>query len=171
MKDICDKLDNILLAALPNDGIRFFGLSQPVSKGDQTHPVTIQDDLQVSIDQKYDAICFHRLNGDASFAEDEEESFGRDTGRVRVQPMRTFIAHKKEKGEEWIDTFLNNFPNSLDIQSNGVNVYDFVDLENGNLRTDQLAIYNQEFGDNSYEKHVIPWNIYALDYDVQFIKC
>jgi len=171
LKDICDKLDNILLAALPNDGIRFFGLSQPVKKGDQVHPVTIEDNEQVSIDQKYDAIVFHRLNGDATWAEVEEEAFGRDTGRVRVQPMRTFIAHKFEKGEEWIDYFLNNFPNGLSIDVNGVDTYDFIDLVNGTLKTNQEAIYNEEFGENSYEKHTIPWNIYALDYDIQFIRC
>ena len=172
MKEICDKLDEVLLTALPNEGIRFFGLSQLVLKEAQPHPVTIQDNKQVSIDDKYNAICFHRLNGNASFSESEEQDFGRSTGRKRVQPMRTFIAHKVEKGEEWIDTFLNEIPESLDIEDgSGLDLYEFVDITNIVVDTDQVGIYETEFGEGGYEKHRISWNIYALEYDIEFIRC
>lgn len=172
MKEICDKLDEILLAALPNEGIRFFGLCQPVLKNDQTHPVTIEDNKQVSLDDKYKAICFHRLNGTADIPESEEQDFGRSTGRKRSQPMRLFIAHKVIMGEEWIDTFWKEIPETLDVEDgSGLDIYEFVDITNLSLDTNQVEIYNTEFGDNNYEKHRIPWNIYAIEYNVEFIRC
>lgn len=172
MKEICDKLDSELLAALPNEGIRFFGLSQLVTKSDQPHPVTIEDNKQVSIDDKYNAICYHRLNGTASFGESEEQDFGRSTGRKRVQPMRTVVAHKVHLGEEWIDTFLNEIPESLDVEDGGgLDLYEFVDITGLTLVVDQEGIYAQEFGEGGYEKHRIPWNIYAVEYNIEFIRC
>lgn len=173
MKDICDKLDSVLLGALPSEGIRFFGLSQLVLKNDQPHPATVQDNIQVSIDDKYNAICFHRLNGQGQFVESEEQDFGRSTGRKRVQPMRTFIAHKVTMGEEWIDTFLNEIPESLDVEDgSGLDLYEFVDITNIAVDTDQVGIYETEFGSTGgYEKHRIPWNIYAIEYDIEFIRC
>lgn len=172
MKDIVDNLDETLLGLMPNDGIQFNGLCQQVIKGEQVHPVTIEDKKQVAINDNWDVITFHRLNGDASFPEGKEQDFGRSTGRKRVQPMRMFIAHKVNKGEEWIDTFTNNFPLHLTISdTSGVLTYEFVELTNLALGVDQVAIYQEEFGENSYENHIQDWNIYALFYDVEFIKC
>lgn len=172
MKEICDNLDAILLGALPSEGIRFFGLSQLVTKSDQPHPVTIEDNKQVSIDDKYNAICFHRLNGQSSFAESEEQDFGRSTGRKRVQPMRTVLAHKVTMGEEWLDIFLNEIPESLDVEDgSGLDLYEFVDITGISVDTDQEGIYETEFGAGGYEKHRIPWNIYAIEYNIEFIRC
>lgn len=162
----------MLLAALPNEGIRFFGLSQLVLKKDQPHPTTIYDNQQVSIDDKYNAICFHRLNGTSDIAESEEQDFGRSTGRKRSQPMRLVIAHKVTMGEEWIDTFWKEIPETLDVEDGGgLDIYEFVDITNLSMDTNQVEIYNTEFGDSGYEKHRIPWNIYAIEYNVEFIKC
>lgn len=174
MKDICDKLDATLLGLFPNDGIKFNGLCQQVLKGNQTHPVTIEDNKQVSIQDNWDVICFHRLNGQANFlpSDEEEQDFGRSSGRVFSQPMRTVIAHKVTKGEEWIYTFAQAWPEELRItDSAGVKLYEFVDVDDINLDTDQETIYNTEWGENSYEKHRIPWNIYAIEYNIDFKRC
>lgn len=172
MMDICNRIDEILLGLMPGDGIRFHGLCQPVIKGNQTHPVTVLDKKQVSIDSRWDAICFHRLNGTASITPSDEQDFGRSLGRKRVQPMRTFIAHKVNKGEEWIDTFINNIPAHISlVDVNNSPLYEFIDIGELSLLTDQVSIYNEEFGDNNYEKHIQNWNVYALEYSVEFIRC
>lgn len=176
MKDICDHLDRVLLDLFPNDGIKFNGLCQMVSKVDQVHPVTIEDNKQVSIDDKWDVIMFHRLNGQGNFigsdGTDEDQGFGRTTRRAFSQPMRTIIAHKVNKGEEWIYDFLEQWPEEINVKdSAGINIYDFVDFEDLNIDTDQESIYINEWGNNSYEKHRIPWNIYALEYNVEFKRC
>jgi hypothetical protein len=167
MTDIINKLDETLLGLMPNDGIRFFGLCQQVVKGEQTHPVTIDERKQVSIQDNWDVICFHRRLGTASIEPSDEQDFGRSIGRKVAQNMRTFVAHKVDKGEEWIYDFANNMPVHVDIAG----VYEFVDIGGLTLNTDQVAIYNEEFGENSYEKHIQDWNIYALEYAIEFIRC
>lgn len=170
MKDICNKLDAILLSSFPNDGIEFNGLCQLVTKTTQTHPATIPDNKQVSIDQKFDVVTYHRIINDAIFNENEEQDFGRSTGRTLVQPMIMVVASKAKKGEEWIYGFMQGFPES--IETDGLSeTYDFIDIKNMALEVDHEGIYNREFGDGDYEKHRIPWNLYAIRYDVTFQRC
>lgn len=172
MKEICDALDKYLIEGFPSDGIHFEGLCQLVNKGDQAHPVTIYDNKQVSIQGNWDVLCYHRVNGKADFVESDEQDFGRSTGRKVVQPMRTVVAHKVKKGEEWIYDFLNGWPESLDVEDGGgLDLYEFVDIIEMGLDIDQEGIYNTEFGGGDYEKHRIPWNIYAIEYNIQFIRC
>lgn len=170
MKEICSKLDAVLLSSFPNDGIEFNGLCQLVTKSNQPHPVTIQDNEQVSIDDKFDAVAYHRIFSDASDEIDEELAFGRSTGRKIVQPMIMIVAAKAKKGEEFIYGLMNGFPES--IEATGLNEeYEFIDIDNMALEVDHEGIYNREFGDGDYEKHRIPWNLYGIRYDVTFQRC
>lgn len=165
MKLIMDQLDSDMLGLLPNEGIRFFGLAQLVTKDDQPNPVTIEDNKQIAINDRYEAIVYHRiLNGSLAPAEDRQ--FGTKLGRKMIQNMRTIVAYKAGKGEEWIQTFCNNFPEEVNVSG-----YDFIDIPDLSLIADQVAVYNAEFGINNYEKHIQDWNIYALEYSVEFIKC
>jgi len=172
LKDICDQLDKVLIGEFPSDGIHFEGLCRLVTKSNQPHPVTVQDNKQVSIQDNWDILCYHRLNGQASFEESDEQDFGRSTGRKMIQPVRTVIAHKIKKGEEWIYDFCNGWPESLDVEDgSGLDLYEFVDITSMALNVDQEGIYIQEFGESGYEKHRIPWNIYAIEYNIEFIRC
>ena len=71
-----------------------------------------------------------------------------------------------EKGEDWIYTFCQSIPEKLVIEN-----YEFIDINEINLIIDQEATYIAEFGNNSYEKHIKTWNVYALEYGVEFLKC
>lgn len=170
MKEICSKLDSLLLASFPNDGIEFNGFCQLVTKTNQPHPTTIPDNEQVSIDDEFNVIAYHRLNGDALFQESEEQDFGRSTGRTITQPMIMIVASKAKKGEEWIYGFMKGFPES--IEADDLNdTYQFIDIDNMALEVDHEGIYNREFGEGDYEKHRIPWNLYGIQYDVTFQRC
>jgi hypothetical protein len=170
LKEICDKLDDALLESFPNDGIKFAGLCQLVTKTNQPHPVTIEDNKQISIDDKWSVIAYHRLNGDAGFDQSDEQDFGRSTGRKLIQPMIMVVATKKEKGEEWIYGFMQEFPESLNDSSLS-ETYEFIDIDSMSLEVDHEGIYNREFGEGNYEKHRIPWNLWGIKYDVSFIRC
>lgn len=164
-------MDDFLTTAI-SDEVLYHGLCQLINKGDQPHPITIEGNQQVAIDQKWDALCYHRLDGEATNDPDEEQSFGRSMRRVFIQPMRMVVAHKVDKGEHWIYDFAQAFPESLEIEDDdGNQVYELIDIDNMSIITDQEAIYTQEFGSGDYEKHRIPWNIYAIQYQVRFIKC
>lgn len=172
MKEICDELDKVLIGVFPSDGLHLSGLCQLVIKGTQVHPVTVEDNKQVSISDNWDVLCYHRLNGKADYPESDEQDFGRSTGRKVIQPMRTVIAHKVKKGEEWIYDFLKGWPESLDVEDGeGLDLYEFVDITGMGLEVDQEGIYTVEFGGGDYEKHRIPWNIYAIEYNIEFIRC
>lgn len=165
MTDILGKLDETMLGLFPNDGIQFNGLCDLLKKQDQVHPVTIDDRKQVSINDRWDVIHYHRLEG-ASFASGELQQFGRSTGRQLTQNIRTIVCAKAKKGEDWIYTFVQSIPESLTLTN-----YEFIDINDINIIIDQEATYIAEFGNNSYEKHIQTWNIYALEYGVEFLKC
>lgn len=165
MTDILTNLDETMLGIFPNEGIKFFGLCQQVKKNDQVHPVTIEEKKQVSIIDRWNAIVFHRLEN-IGFSEDELQQFGRSSGRKLVQNVRTIVAVKAKKGEDWIYEFTQNIPEKVTLAD-----YEFIDINDINITIDQEAVYNAEFGENSYEKHIQDWNIYALEYGIEFLKC
>jgi hypothetical protein len=76
------------------------------------------------------------------------------------------IALKHSLGEEFIFEFINEIPDKISITG-----YKFVHLQPGTLIADHEAVYNQEYGQSSYDKHRISWNIFALEYDIDFMLC
>lgn len=165
MTDILTKLDDTLLGIFPNEGIKFFGLCDLVIKSDQVHPVTIEGKEQVAINDRWDAIVFHRL-GSGTFNPSDEQAFGRKTGKKLSQQVRTVVCVKAKKGEDWIFTFTEAIPETLTVVD-----YEFINIEEINLITDQVSVHNTEFGETNYEKHIQTWNIYALEYAIEFDKC
>lgn len=166
MIDIINKLDETMLGLFPNEGIRFEGLCDQVIKGDQVHPVTIDERRQVSINDRWGGLVFHRLLN-SSLDPSDEQSFGRKTGKKFNQVLRTVIAVKAKKGEGFIIDFAQAIPETLTI----ADTYEFINIESINLNMDQLSVHNTEFGETNYEKHVQTWNIAALEYEIEFIKC
>jgi len=124
-----------------NVNMKAYGLCIPVVKGTQVHPVRVEDSKQVAIDDKWD--------------------------------VRTVVITKKKLGFDWIETFIRKIPQFLKC-AEILTEYKFVNLtEPMQINPDQDAIYNAEFGPagDQYEKHRIPYIIYALEYGADFIKC
>lgn len=165
MTDILTKLDETMLGLFPSDGIQFKGICDLVTKGDQVHPVTIEDKKQVSLNDKWECLIYHRILS-ANLAPSDEQSFGRRTGKKLTQQVRTIVAVKAKKGENWVDIYTQSIPETL-----SVDLYEFINIEEIALIKDQLAVHNAEFGDTSYEKHIQTWNISALEYDIEYLKC
>lgn len=171
MKDITDNIDTQVQTNLSTPNFKFWGLAELIEKGKQVQPVTI-DKLgnpvrtQIAIDDRFDGIVYHRMLNSSSI--DSPESFG---ANIQIQfnvRLRTVLAYKVSKFAEefWID-FTEAIPKKLTITD-----YDFINVaENMSVIKDQKAIYQEEFGGGDYEKHIIPWNILAIEYDVQFVKC
>ena len=170
MKAIIDEIDRQLLTL--NVNMKAYGLCIPVVKGTQVHPVRVEDSKQVAIDDKWDVQYFHRLLP-GTVTEDEEFSFGARYERRHVQMIRTVVITKKKLGFDWIETFIRKIPQFLKC-AEILTEYKFVNLtEPMQINPDQDAIYNAEFGPagDQYEKHRIPYIIYALEYGADFIKC
>jgi hypothetical protein len=166
LETILNELDRQLLATFKNDGLKAYGFCELVSKGDSIQPVTCNKDrIHAAINDRYDGIFYHRQLANAPITEDEEFSFGRL--KLRFQPrIRTVIALKHRKGEEFIFSFIEAIPEKIILSG-----YKFVLLTPGTLIADQEAVVNQEYGQIAYEKHRTSWNIYALEYDIDFMLC
>lgn len=150
-----------------DQGLKAYGLCELIQKDGKSNPVTVDRTRQIAqIHDRYNGIFYHRLLS-GSFQDDEEFSFGKQMSRRFTGRIRTFIAYKVQLGEDFIFSFVKAFPDKINTPSG----YKFVHLSQGTLIADHEAVYNQEYGNNSYEKHRTPWNIYALEYDIEFILC
>lgn len=165
MKDITEFLDKILLVRMPNEGIQFMGLAELVSKEDSRYPVTINDRKKVSINDKWDALVYHRvISNNPSLADDF--SFGLRTATRNEVTLRTVVAYKINKGEEWRYDFANAYPQIL--QKVG---YEYIEFRPSGFNEDHEAVVREEFVEIPYHHHRLPWNVFSFDNIVEFIKC
>lgn len=167
MEKICNKIDQAILAELPSSGIKAYGFCELVTKSKTQHPVTYDTTRQpAEIRDSFDAIIYHRLlNSDV--AEDEDMSFGLELSDIVSLRFRTFVASKVHMGENFILKVMNAIPKKIDLEG-----FKFIHRASSvSINADHEAVYVQEYGDNSYEKHRTPWNIYALEYNFEFIEC
>jgi hypothetical protein len=170
MTEIIDAIDAQLDARFKDRGLKSFGLCELVKRQGQVMPVKIENNgekrSQVALDDKWNGIVYHRLISGAS-SPDEDSSFGARIAKRQVARIRTVLATKLILGEAFRFEFANALPETLTIDN-----YKLVDVsENLTMIEDQEGIYAQEFGGGDYEKHILPWNINAFEYDVEFIRC
>lgn len=166
MKAILDQIDKSILASLSDKSVKAYGLCIQVKKGASIQPITIESKIQAAVNDEWDLCYFHRLLND-EVDDNEEFQFGGSTPKMHHQKVRTFVAIKRKLTDEFIDRFINAIPEKLVMEG-----YKVIDVADGVLENnDQDAVYIAEYGDADYEKHRIPYYIYALEYDVNYIKC
>ena len=168
MEKICREIDKAILAALPSSGLKAYGLCELVTKDKQQHPITV--DLtrqQAQIHDKFDGIFYHRFLSSAP-TEDTENSFGLQFQDRIVSRLRTFCAFKVKLGEDFIFDFINAIPRKTTMPG-----FKFIHRSSTlDLIADHEAVYNQEYGDTTpYEKHRTTYNIYAIEYGIEFTLC
>lgn len=166
MTDIIESLDTYMDGLFPDHGCKAYGLAELVKKGAGMSPVHVATRAQVAINDKYDVQWYHRII-DSGSVPSEEDSFGDKIAREQKVRIRTVFASKHKKGETIRYDFANALPESIELDG-----YRRIDLdENLNMIEDQEGVYTQEFGNADYEKHILSWNIVAMEYDISFIKC
>lgn len=170
MEIILNEIDKRIQDTFPNKGLKAYGYCEVVKKLEETKPVTCQRDKKgnrevAEIHDRYNGIFYHRLLN-STWSDDESFSFGYKMSKRQRKRIRTVIAYKTVLGEEFINDFIAAIPDTITLTG-----FKLVDLREGTLIADHEAIYNQEYGQGSYEKHRITWNIFALEYDIEFILC
>lgn len=166
MTDIIDALDEYMDSLFTDHGCKAYGLAELVKKGASMSPVRVDTRTQIAINDNYDVQWYHRILSSGSVP-NEEESFGDKIAREQRVRIRTVFASKHKKGETIRYDFANSLPESIEIDG-----YRRIDLdENLTMIEDQENVYNTEFGAGDYEKHILSWNILALEYDILFIRC
>lgn len=166
MKKITEILDKILYAHLPNDGIKFYGLAELVSKENSKYPVTVNDREKCAINDKWDAVVYHRVISNVPSLSDDF-SFGLRTATRNEVTLRTVVAYKINKGEEWRYTFANAFPQIIQE----VVGYEYIEVRPTSFNEDHEAVMNEEFVEVPYHHHRLTWNVFSFDNIVEFVKC
>lgn len=167
MEKICHEIDKALLAVLPDQGLKAYGLCELVKKGNQQTPVTVDSTRKpATFVDSLNGHFYHRLLN-SSVNEDLDMSFGLDTVDRSSPRLRIFLAYKINLGENFVFEFINAIPRKIEVEG-----YKFIHRSASiDLIADHEGVYNQEYGDTSYEKHRTPYNIYAIEFNMEFIKC
>jgi hypothetical protein len=136
---------------------------------DQPIPMTItgtHNREQVSLNDQQDFIFWIRTVGRSVLVPNDADSWGLSQGKRKSLPLRIVIAHKVELGEGMVYNLVNDLPPNFYVTG-----FEFVFLENIDIDPDHETIHNVELGRTNYEKHRFPWNIYAINLNVEFIAC
>lgn len=166
MTEIIDAIDASLNTRFAGEGLKSYGLAELVKKGEQVHPVTIDKREQIAINDRWEGIVYHRILS-GGVAPSEDDSFGATIAKMQSIRIRTVLATKVKKGENFRFEFANAIPEILTVDN-----FRRIDVsENMTMIEDQEGIYLQEFGGGDYEKHINSWNINAFEYDVAFVVC
>jgi len=148
-------------------GGKYYGLCRLI-KDDKgvVYPVTYLDNIKVTPSDKFNLLVYHRLINSET-EESEEHSFGRLPAVMNNQRIRTIVIVKFSEGETVIDDFINALPDKIDNVD-----YRFVELsKNISLIRDVQSIWETEWGNAYDDKYQMRFNLYALEYTLEYIKC
>ena len=166
MTDLIDHINTTTETCLGLGG-KYYGLCR-LLKDDKgaVYPVTYLDNIKVTPNDKYDLLVYHRLINSET-EESEMHSFGRSSAVMNNQRIRTIVVVKFSEGETVIDDFINALPDKI------VNLdYRFVELsKNISLIRDVQSIWETEWGNAYDDKYQMRFNLYALEYTLEYIKC
>jgi hypothetical protein len=168
LEKICNSIDLEILKALPNAGLKAYGLCELIKKGDQQNPVTVDSTRKIaSFVDSMNGHFYHRLLN-SNQNEDEDMSFGDELIIKTAARIRTVLAYKIKLGEEFIFDFINAIP-----QKTKMDGYKFIHRSVAiDLIVDHEGVYNQEYNETTaYERHRTTYNIFAIEYNLEFIKC
>lgn len=129
----------------------------PSTKKKNGEKVTPSDKNQITI--------YHRLLN-TEFEQSEEFSFGRKKSFVSNQNVRTVIIFDLET-ETTPEDIANSIPDDMTLSG-----FEFVNLsKNMNLIKDSNSVWEDEYGESYKDKYVKRYNIYALEYQIEYLKC
>lgn len=164
MVELIDYIDDQIKSCIPE--CDQYGLCHLLNGDNETFPATVEKNAKkVSFDDRFDVVTYHRLlNG--SIEPREDASFGKTITPQNNQRVRLVVATKL--GEDTrIDDIINALPDSFDMDD-----YGFVNVsQNITLIRDREAVWNIEFPQAYRDKYQMKWNLYAVEYDLQYIKC
>lgn len=165
MVDLIDHINTTLSNCLGKG--RYYGLCRLLKddKGN-VYPATYLDNKKITPDDKWPILVYHRLLS-SDTVESEEQSFGRKKAILNPQRIRTIVVVKFNEGETFIDDFINALPETIENVD-----YKYVELSREiSLIRDVQSIWETEWGNAYDDKYQMRFNLYALEYNLEYIKC
>ena len=165
MTDLIEYIDNSIKNCVTE--VRQFGLCHLLQGDNETFPATIEANAKKAVpDDRFLFTTYHRiLNGNLEAREDV--SFGKTMTAQNNQRMRMVVFVRIDQPETKIDDIINAMPDSFDVTD-----YEFANVsKNISLQRERDAIWTAEFSTAYKDKYQKKWNVYAVEYDLQYIKC
>lgn len=171
MKEIIDYIDEQLHECFPE--AQAMGICHLIEDDKaEKYPSTLETKAKaVYPDDRYQILFYHRLLNSSPEAS-EDFSFGRKKSLLTNQTIRTVVFHKMEYDDlSFIDDFINALPDIFELDQSPPE-YKMLNIpKEVSLIRDSTAIWEDEYSESYKDKYQKVWNIYAIEYDVQFIKC
>lgn len=148
-------------------GIKQFGLCHLIEGDNEKFPATVEEPAMKAIpDSRFLLLSYHRLlNG--AYEVREDLSFGKKLTPQNRQRVRMVVFIKLNESQNLIDDIFNAMPGSFEVDDYLMpNV-----TKTAAILRDRQAIWNDEFGAAYKDKFQQVWQIFAIEYDLQYIKC
>lgn len=162
ISSINDGIDNCLTAGTS----KLYGICHLVDDDNSKYPSTkLKQGEKVTPDDRYQIIIYHRLLN-SEFEHSEEMSFGRTKTIVSNQNIRTVLIFDLES-ETTAEDIANSIPDDIALTG-----FEFVNIDkNMTLIKDSDSVWEDEYSESYKDKYVKRYNIYALEYRIQYLKC
>jgi phage anti-repressor protein len=176
MIDIVDHIDKAILCCLTG---KSWGLCRQLldDKG-EIYPATYEMKQgryeKVTPYDKYRVQWFHRLN-DSSLGDSETYSFGRTLTKINSTQVRTILLSEFALNETPLNSMLDAMVDFMSpVSSNITQLSDYKFVEFGdsiNVSRNRTEIWNAEFSNAYRDKYQMRYNIYAIEFTIDYIKC
>lgn len=165
MTDLINYIDTQICECV--DGVKSFGLCHLLLGDNEQFPATVEKQAVKAVpDDRFEITIYHRLlNGAYDFREDL--SFGRSITTQNAQKVRTVIFIKIDSSDSLIDDIINALPDDFEVTN-----FQFTNVsKNISLIRDRDSIWTEEYSSAYKDKYQMKFHVYALEYDLQYIKC
>lgn len=166
MVELIDYIDNSIKNCITE--AKQYGLCHLLEdKGGEKYPATVETKAKKAVpDDRYLMTTYHRLlNGDPGPREDL--TFGKRVVVQNRQRIRMVVFFKLGENDSRIDDIINALPDSFEVED-----YQFCNVSKSiTLNRDREAIWGQEFSQAYKDKYQLVWEIYAVEFDLEYIKC
>lgn len=158
-----------------------YGLCDIIEKDGKKFPAEycLNKYVQVSDFDKYKGLCYHRIDGDVSISQGEDESYGCDVLSSKTYPIILIIGVKKDlflndKNDAYVElSIIENLESLISSQNNstlsGDLSADVVSISLTGASTDKYSIFKREYTGIDF-KIPVEYAYISISYDVLITK-
>lgn len=165
MNDIINYIDGQIKTCIGE--VRVFGLCHLLKGDNESFPSTVDRNAEKVIpDDRFLITLYHRVLA-GNYDPSEELSFGRLITAQNNQRIRMVVFIKMGELQSRIDDIINSLPDVFNLDG-----YRQLSVsKNISLIRDRDAIWEDEYSGAYKDKYQMKFHIYAVEYDIQYIKC
>lgn len=165
MVDLIEYIDNQIKDCIQET--KQFGLCHLIQSDNQKIPVTVESEAtEACPEDLYLVTTYHRLLTGAYEVRDDL-SFGKKMKGENKQRVRMVVFIQFSEGQSLIDDIFNAMPDTIILEG-----YENVFVSRtATLLRDRATLWSDEFGESYRDKYQMTHHIYAIEYDLNYIKC